>query len=114
MHRDLLARLQVDGLAECVVREEVRDDRVQELCSKVHPGAVTGGKSESCTNEREQDAPTPKAKRVVPLRHGRLVVPEPVRVERVVVRVDALVRVHVVRDREHERAFRDLVRVSRS
>lgn len=46
------------------------------------------------------------------LRHSRLVVLEPVRVERVVVRVDVLVRVHVVRDREHERAFRDLVRVS--
>lgn len=112
MHRDLLARVRVDGLAERVVREEVRDDRVQELCGKVHPGAVTGGKSESCTNEREQDAPTPKAKRVVPLRHGRLVVLEPVRVERVVVWVDVLVRVHVVRDREHERAFRNLMRFS--
>lgn len=43
VHRDLLARLRVNGLAECVVREKVRDDRVQELCREVHPRAITAG-----------------------------------------------------------------------
>lgn len=49
VHGDLRARLRVDSLAERVVREEVRDDRVQELCGEVHPGAITGRKSKSCT-----------------------------------------------------------------
>lgn len=112
VHGDLRARLRVDSLAECVVREEVRDDRVQELCGKVHPRAVTAGNQNHAHKMENPDAPTPKAKCVVSLRHGRLVVLEPVWVERVVVWVDVLVRVHVMRDREHERAFRDLVRFS--
>lgn len=78
------------------------------------PGQSLAGNQNHTQRKDNSDAPTPKAKRVVPLGHGRLVVLEPVRVKRVVVRVDVLVRVHVVRDREHERAFRDLVRVSRS
>lgn len=52
VHGDFRARLRVDSLAERVVREEVCDDRVQELCREVHPGAVTGRKSESCTKEK--------------------------------------------------------------
>lgn len=46
VHRDLLARLCVDGLAERVMCEEMGDDRVQELCRKVHPRAVTSRNSE--------------------------------------------------------------------
>lgn len=43
VHGDLLARLRVNGLAERVVRQEMRDDRVQELCREVHPRAITAG-----------------------------------------------------------------------
>lgn len=53
VHGDLRARLRVDSLAEHVVREEVRDDCVQELSREVHPRAVTAGNQNHAQRKRQ-------------------------------------------------------------